>query len=212
MADLLPSWIHQLGTPTWVSDPTGKIAYINQRAERLLGLSSDVCLGRPCHQIVAGVDENGCPHCGPGCPTRREALRRGEIEPFDLSVLGPDGRRHWVQVLVIALPSRGGNRPWLVHCAAPRDRAHRIESYIRRIASRSESGRARPADTDVEELTQREKQILRLLTEDHDLYTIADELCISYATVRNHVQHILAKLRVHSIMEAVALDLSRGEH
>ena len=54
------------------------------------------------------------------------------------------------------------------------------------------------------DLTVREREILRLLAEDHDLYTIANELHISYVTVRNHVQHVLAKLGVHSIMEAVA--------
>jgi len=32
---------------------------------------------------------------------------------------------------------------------------------------------------------------------------------VSYATARNHVQHILAKLEVHSTQEAVALFLVR---
>jgi DNA-binding CsgD family transcriptional regulator len=53
-------------------------------------------------------------------------------------------------------------------------------------------------------LTQREAEILRLLAEDRDLRDIAASLQVSYATVRNHVQHILTKLSVHSILEAVA--------
>jgi len=53
-------------------------------------------------------------------------------------------------------------------------------------------------------LTKREAEILRLLAEDPDLRKIAVSLHISYATVRNHVQHILGKLGVHSISEAVA--------
>ena len=39
------------------------------------------------------------------------------------------------------------------------------------------------------------------------LYAIAARLHVSHATVRNHVQHILNKFGVHSIMEAVALYL-----
>jgi DNA-binding NarL/FixJ family response regulator len=36
---------------------------------------------------------------------------------------------------------------------------------------------------------------------------IAKRLFVSHATVRNHVQHILAKLGAHSILESIALHL-----
>jgi DNA-binding NarL/FixJ family response regulator len=55
------------------------------------------------------------------------------------------------------------------------------------------------------ELTQREREILALLAADANLHEIAEKLSVSHATVRNHVQHILAKLGVHSILEAVAV-------
>jgi DNA-binding NarL/FixJ family response regulator len=56
-------------------------------------------------------------------------------------------------------------------------------------------------------LTRRESEILQLLAEDKSLHEIARETHVSYVTVRNHVQHILAKLGVHSIIEAVACHL-----
>ena len=60
-------------------------------------------------------------------------------------------------------------------------------------------------------LTKRETEILRLLAEDPNLRNIAVSLHISYSTVRNHVQHILGKLGVHSISEAAAYHiLMRG--
>jgi DNA-binding NarL/FixJ family response regulator len=34
--------------------------------------------------------------------------------------------------------------------------------------------------------------------------TIAAELCVSKATVRNHIQNLFAKLKVHTRLEAVA--------
>jgi DNA-binding NarL/FixJ family response regulator len=40
---------------------------------------------------------------------------------------------------------------------------------------------------------------------------IADHLVVSYATIRNHVQHILVKLGVHSILEAIAVALVEEE-
>ena len=46
-----------------------------------------------------------------------------------------------------------------------------------------------------------------LLAQDKNLYEIAEQLGVSYYTVRNHVQHVLGKMGVHSTLEAVALYL-----
>ena len=56
-------------------------------------------------------------------------------------------------------------------------------------------------------LSRREVEVLELLAADDNLYEIAEKLNISYYTVRNHVQHILGKMGVHSTLEAVALYL-----
>jgi DNA-binding CsgD family transcriptional regulator len=53
-------------------------------------------------------------------------------------------------------------------------------------------------------LTARERQILHLLAEGRTATAISRQLYISRATVRNHTQHILAKLGLHSKLEAVA--------
>ncbi|RCW17736.1 DNA-binding response regulator [Streptococcus gallolyticus] len=54
-----------------------------------------------------------------------------------------------------------------------------------------------------EELTARERDILRLLTKGYDNQTIADELFISLKTVKTHVSNILAKLEVDDRTQAV---------
>jgi DNA-binding NarL/FixJ family response regulator len=56
-------------------------------------------------------------------------------------------------------------------------------------------------------LSGREKEVLYLLVQGKSARAIADTLCISYATVRNHLQTILRKLGVHSQREAVRLAL-----
>jgi len=197
-----PSWIDAVGAPVWISDPTGGIAYVNSRAERLLGIAAADCIGRPCHEVVGGRDAQGRPHCGPHCPIAARARRHSEIEPFEMSVGRSPETERWVQVLIIKVGTGADHRPWLVHCAISRNKAHRIETYLAKVAARTESRAAREAGR--QELTPREREILGLLADDHDLYTIAGELHISYVTVRNHVQHVLAKLGVHSMMEAVA--------
>ena len=54
-----------------------------------------------------------------------------------------------------------------------------------------------------EDLTARERDILRLLVKGYDNQTIADELFISLKTVKTHVSNILSKLEVDDRTQAV---------
>lgn len=54
-----------------------------------------------------------------------------------------------------------------------------------------------------DDLTARERDILRLLAKGYDNQTIADELFISLKTVKTHVSNILAKLEVDDRTQAV---------
>jgi DNA-binding NarL/FixJ family response regulator len=53
-------------------------------------------------------------------------------------------------------------------------------------------------------ITDREKQILKLLVDGHSYKMIADKEGLSYHTVNSHVRNIYEKLHVHSIGEAVS--------
>jgi DNA-binding NarL/FixJ family response regulator len=64
------------------------------------------------------------------------------------------------------------------------------------------AGRPSPAGGD---LTPRESDVLQLIGAGHSNQQIAHALGISVNTVRNHVQHILAKLGAHSQLQAVAI-------
>jgi DNA-binding NarL/FixJ family response regulator len=56
--------------------------------------------------------------------------------------------------------------------------------------------------SDLEQLTSRELEILRLLAKGHMYKEIADQLAISISTVRTHVTAIYEKLHVHSRTQA----------
>ena len=64
--------------------------------------------------------------------------------------------------------------------------------------------------SDVETLTQREQEILTLLSKGYYYKEISDQLEISLNTVRTHVHHIYEKLHVQSRTEAVLKFLGRG--
>jgi DNA-binding NarL/FixJ family response regulator len=59
----------------------------------------------------------------------------------------------------------------------------------------------------IEDLTAREREVLQALAEGVDAKEIADRLHITLRTERNHVANILAKLGVHSQLQAVVFAL-----
>ncbi len=58
------------------------------------------------------------------------------------------------------------------------------------------------------QLSDREKDVLQCLVRGMSLKMVADELNISYETVRSHIKHIYEKLHVASMTEAVAKTLN----
>jgi DNA-binding CsgD family transcriptional regulator len=128
------------------------------------------------------------------------------------------GEQILLNVSVIVAPN-GDNRFTTIHLF--RDATHqlRYEAYVDQIlcaAARLPGPPSTLSRSDFETpalgapLSTREKEVLYLLVQGNAPREIADTLCISYATVRNHLQTVLRKLGVHSQREAVKLALERN--
>ncbi len=61
----------------------------------------------------------------------------------------------------------------------------------------------RETETQLEKLTPREKEVLRMMAEGTASREIASRLGISYTTVRTHIRSLGSKLGVHSKLEAI---------
>jgi DNA-binding NarL/FixJ family response regulator len=61
-----------------------------------------------------------------------------------------------------------------------------------------------------ETLTQREREILKLIAEGYKSKGIADDLCISVKTVEKHRANLMEKLDLHSIQALTAFAIERG--
>ena len=59
-------------------------------------------------------------------------------------------------------------------------------------------------------LTQRERDIVQLIVDGHSNKALAAALGIAHQTAKNHVRHVMAKLRVSSRVQLVAWALERG--
>lgn len=84
--------------------------------------------------------------------------------------------------------------------AVARDEAVISPQDLRRLLPRLRGGYRLGDD-----LSPREREVLELLVEGHSTAKIAATLSIAVATVRNHVQSVIIKLRAHSRLEAVAI-------
>jgi DNA-binding NarL/FixJ family response regulator len=59
-------------------------------------------------------------------------------------------------------------------------------------------------------VTQREREILKLLAEGYPNKEIADLLCISVKTVEKHRANLIAKLDLHNIAQLTAFAIEKG--
>ncbi len=84
--------------------------------------------------------------------------------------------------------------------------AHMLESSSAEVDG-SGDGIGDPGITiaDIEPLSERERDVLRLMVQGFANNAIADTLCISLPTVKTHVQHILQKLHVSDRTQAALL-------
>jgi DNA-binding CsgD family transcriptional regulator len=204
----IPEWVRRIGTAVWVTGPGGRIVYVNERAERLFETTARDVMGRACQSVVAARTATGRSFCGARCPFVVAADADGEVEPADVRIGGRGGRaEHWLQVTAIPVegPDRTGR--WIVHTARVADRERRLERHVARVAARSEEIREVDGALPRRPLSAREREVLDLLARDVELGQVAAQLGITYVTVRNHVQHVLAKLGAHSVQEAVAMRL-----
>ena len=66
------------------------------------------------------------------------------------------------------------------------------------------------SETTWENVTQREKEILKLLAEGYTNSDIGDMLCISVKTVEKHRSNIMAKLDLHNVAQLTVLAIEKG--
>jgi DNA-binding CsgD family transcriptional regulator len=123
---------------------------------------------------------------------------KGEFRRTDLKIVCvPGGRDSEYTLIHLLEPAGSDGKAYRL----PDPDSERIDSAARDRSSDTASA-SHPASSP---LTPRENEVLAMLARGSSTCEISEVLCISVSTVRNHVQHILHKLAVHSKVEAVSL-------
>jgi PAS domain S-box-containing protein len=176
----IPAALEAVSVPSYMIDLTGVIRWVNPAARRLVG---DV-RGRQFTSVVAPEDTRRA---------REEFARKiaGTAKVSDVEAVLFDAQGDRVSVEISSVPLMDGNRIIGVFGLIPaveEDEPQQLPHH----------------------LTPRQTEVLRLLVQGRSTKQIADELCLSIETVRNHIRHLMRALGVHTRLEAVAA--ARREH
>ena len=187
----------------WLSGPLGEILFWNRAAEAILGHPAQQAVGRLCRDVFAGCDKNGNRICGWPCPIKT-LLHGGDLaEHFEMATRTRTGKPVWIDVSCVTVPSGDDRPPTIVHLFRDVTAAHQIEVLVRQQLAQTKLA-TREEVFPIGELTQRELQVVTLMRTGATTAAIGDQLFVSKATVRNHIQNIFSKLNVHTRLAAVA--------
>ena len=204
-----------------ILDTEDRVVFWNSAAERLLGFRAEEVIGRPCHEVMRGKTLKGHPLCARPCSIACRLAGGRAVRNFDMQTFTKSGRMVWLNVSSIPVPTRKKGRFAVAHLFRDVTKQARVRRLVEDLHSVLCSGPAEPAGpatgsdptpaiSPTLPLSEREREVLRLLAAGEPSKAIADRLCISQATVRNHIQHILEKLGAHSRLQALAIAFRPG--
>ena len=196
--------------PVFAVGADGRVRYYNSATADLIGCDRLEAIGRPCWRFARLRAGNGAPHCSRDCPVMRGAHAGSfpEMHPVILPRPAREPIRFGLVSFLVPPPKNG--RWAVMHMLEP---SHELTSGVHPEINGPAVRRRIPAPAHLDRrlglLTKREKEILGALAESLDVETIADQFCLSTWTVRNHVQHILRKLRLHRQVDAILMLLQK---
>ncbi len=194
-----------------------QIVLWNKAAEVLLGFKAEEALGRRCYEVVGGQDESGCLVCHESCAGLALALRQEVVPTRNLLIRTKASGAQWMSVSTVVSPLSRTNTYALAHLLRPSGRQKEMEQFIKQVLSNGEKLFSSPATDSpnppplsvpwLEPLTDRQREVLRLMVSGASTTAIAAHLSVSPFTARNHIRNILARLQVHSRLEAVTIGI-----
>jgi PAS domain S-box-containing protein len=199
--DLLGAF-ERTGDGVYAVDYDQRIVYWNRTAERLLGHRAEDVLGRECYDVIAGGDFLGHPFCGADCDVIQCARKGHAPASYDVRTRTASGDPRWLNISIVVLAGRSKRSTLAVHMFRDVTEQRRAQLRMKQTAQANVASEAE-ASPALARLTRREAEVLQYLACGMPTAQMAEVLGVSPATVRNHIEHIIAKLGVHSKLEAV---------
>jgi DNA-binding CsgD family transcriptional regulator len=155
----------------------------NEELESLTGVPAAEAIGRPCWEVLGGLDERGAVLCHPGCSAARLAREGWPIPSRRILIRTAESRKLVTMSTIAAVGTDRGA----------------VGLHLFRTTPDAE---AEPAPES--HLTARQHEVLEHIAEGVPAKVIAAKLGLAEVTVRNHIRAILLELGCHSQLEALA--------
>ncbi|HEX6679327.1 MAG TPA: LuxR C-terminal-related transcriptional regulator [Gaiellaceae bacterium] len=155
----------------------------NDELESVTGIPAAEAIGRPCWEVLGGLDERGAVICHPGCSAARLAREGWPVPSRRILIRSGEGRKLVTMSTI----------------AAVNENRSPVGLHLFRPTPDTESAPA-PASR----LTARQQEVLELIAEGTPAKVIATRLGVAEVTIRNHIRAILLQLGCHSQLEALA--------
>jgi len=163
--------------------PELRVGAWNEELESLTGIPAAEAIGRPCWEVLGGLDEEGAVICHPGCSTARLAHEGWPIPSRRILIRTAEDRKLVTMSTIAAVNADRGPVALHLFRAMP--------------GAESEPSLESP-------LTPRQQEVIELIADGMPAKLIAARLGIAAATVRRHIRAILLQLGCHSQLEALA--------
>jgi len=203
VASQMPNYI--IGDAAFAVDRQGIIVSWNSEAEKLFNQVASDALGQHCWKVMAGQDLYGNRYCGKRCPLMQMSSSHESVHSFP--VMFRTAANGWKKFTLHCLTVfDGGGDELLLHLCSSADEHPEYptgEHSTKKYSNDNHTSAHPSANNHRGALTNREHEVLALLAEGKTTREIASLMCISPATVRNHIQRTLFKLHVHTRLEAV---------
>ncbi|HKI93039.1 MAG TPA: LuxR C-terminal-related transcriptional regulator [Gaiellaceae bacterium] len=172
----------------YVCDESMTIVEWNEAAETLTGIPAAEAVGQKCWRVLRGRSATGAIVCHPGCSTGRHVRSAWPTGCGCVLVATPAGRKPLHISTIIVRDDDGGVRA-----------IHPMHNGIELADEHSAADPPPPTP-----LTPRQLEVLEMLAHGMRARSIAAELHLAEATVRNHIRAVRRELGTHSQLEAVA--------
>jgi PAS domain S-box-containing protein len=198
-------------------DSKQRIVYWSPSAKQIMGWKPEEVVGQRCYEVLSGGDYEGQQFCRRNC-TITSAKKGRAVGNYDVLTHRKDGSPVWLNISIILPPETGHNTACAVHLfrdVSERRRSEQLAQTTLDTVAKFTAGeegevQTKPYPAPGPPLTQRELEVLRLLASGVATEDIAGALGVSRSTARNHIESILAKLGVHSRLQAVVYASRHG--
>lgn len=201
----------------FVIDDDLRILFWNKTAEAILGFNSDDVAGLYCYQLLHGYDEGKRLICRARCQVANLASKSKPVPNYDIHVTTKHGSNCWLNMSVFTYQMEDSKSKKVIvhlfHDLNDNEVDDKVLGQLVKVINRYHDIRHNNGarlESHQYTLTFREREILTLLVDGLGTRDIAELLSISRSTVRNHIQHILQKLQVHTRLEAVAIAIKHN--